>query len=306
MIRGLGLIALAGVQLLFASPSVAARAPASSASHSVRLASAHHRAKVVPDDPNLRSSSALVVDETDGSILYSKHADVAAPIASITKLMTALVIADAKLPLDEPIEVTKDDRSLHKGAFSRLAFGTTLTRGDLLHLALMASENRAAHALGRTYPGGLDAFVRAMNAKARALGMTSAHFVDPVGLSSDNMASPEDLVKLVSAASHDPAIREFSTDPGYSVVIGRRRIEFRNTNSLVRNSQWDIVVQKTGYISEAGKCLVMQAVIDDRTVVMVLLNSYGRYTRVADARRIRKWMEAKVSERTAHTVASKV
>jgi D-alanyl-D-alanine endopeptidase (penicillin-binding protein 7) len=306
MIRGLGLIALAGVQLLFAIPSVAATAPASSASHSVRLASAHHRAKAAADDPNLRSSSALVVDETDGSILYSKHADVAAPIASITKLMTALVIADAKLPLDEPIEVTKDDRSLHKGASSRLAFGATLTRGDLLHLALMASENRAAHALGRTYPGGLDACVRAMNEKAKALGMTSAHFVDPVGLSSDNMASAEDLVKLVSAASHDPAIREFSTDPSYSVVVGRHRIEFRNTNSLVRNSQWDIVVQKTGYISEAGKCLVMQAVIDDRNVVMVLLNSYGRYTRVADARRIRKWMEAKVSERTAHTVASKV
>jgi serine-type D-Ala-D-Ala endopeptidase (penicillin-binding protein 7) len=306
MIRGLGLMTLAGVQLLFAMLTLAATSQATAASHSVRLASAHHHSRAVADDPNLRSSSALVVDESDGSILYSKHADVAAPIASITKLMTALVIADAKLPLDESIEVTKEDRSLRKGASSRLAFGTTLTRGDLLHLALMASENRAAHALGRTYPGGLDAFVRAMNAKAKALGMTSAHFVDPVGLSSDNMASPEDLVKLVSAASHDPAIREFSTDPSFSVVIGRRRIEFRNTNSLVRNSQWDIVVQKTGYISEAGKCLVMQAVIDDRNVVMVLLNSYGRYTRVADARRIRKWMEAKVTEHTAHTVASKV
>jgi D-alanyl-D-alanine endopeptidase (penicillin-binding protein 7) len=174
MIRGLGLITLAGVQLLFTLPTVAATSQAGPASHSVRLASAHHHSRPVSDEPSLRSSSALVVDETDGSVLYSKHADVAAPIASITKLMTALVIADAKLPLDEPIEVTKEDRSLHKGASSRLAFGTTLTRGDLLHLALMASENRAAHALGRTYPGGLDAFVHAMNAKARALGMTSS------------------------------------------------------------------------------------------------------------------------------------
>ena len=323
MIRGIGLIALAGVQLLLtASYALAATtagtpraAPtalhlaSADAAVPVRRAKHHHHARVrmSADEPGLRSASALVIDETHSSVLYSRHADVAAPIASITKLMMALVVADAKLPLDEPIQVTNDDRSLHKGAYSRLTIGTVLTRGELIHLALMSSENRAAHALGRTtYPGGVTQFVRAMNAKARALGMTSAHFVDPVGLSSDNMASPEDLVKLVSAASHDPAIREFSTDPGYSVVIGRRRIEFRNTNSLVRNSQWDIVVQKTGYISEAGKCLVMQAVIDDRTVVMVLLNSYGRYTRVADARRIRKWMEAKVTEHTAHTVASKV
>jgi serine-type D-Ala-D-Ala endopeptidase (penicillin-binding protein 7) len=170
-----------------------------------------------------------------------------------------------------------------------------LSRGDLIHLALMASENRAAHALGRTYPGGIEAFVKAMNAKARALGMSSAHFVDPAGLSSENVASPEDLAKLVMAASKDPTIREFSTDRRYSVPVGRRRIEFRNTNSLVGNPTWDIVVQKTGYISEAGKCLVMSAVIDDRTVVMVLLNSYGRYTRVADAVRIRRWMEAKLS-----------
>ena len=254
-----------------------------------------HRVRLSADEPGLRSASALVIDETHASILYSRNADVAAPIASITKLLTALVVADSRLPLDERIQITQEDRSLHKGAFSRLAIGTTLSRGDLIHLALMASENRAAHALGRSYPGGIDAFVTTMNAKARALGMTNAHFVDPAGLSSENVASPEDLAKLVMAASKDPTIREFSTDRRYAVAVGRRRIEFRNTNSLVGNPTWDIVVQKTGYISEAGKCLVMSAVIDDRTVVMVLLNSYGRYTRVADAVRIRRWMEAKLS-----------
>lgn len=264
-----------------------------------------HHVRTTADDPGLRSASVLVVDESSASdsVLYSKNAATAAPIASITKLMTALVIADAKLPLDQPIQVTNEDRSLHKGAASRLAIGTTLPRGDLIHLALMASENRAAHALGRTYPGGLGAFVQAMNAKAKALGMTSAHFVDPVGLSSDNVASPEDLVKLVNASSHDPTIREFSTDSNYSVPVGRRIVEFHNTNSLVRNPDWDIVVQKTGYISEAGKCLVMKTVIDGRNVVMVLLNSYGRYTRVADARRIRQWMEAKLS--SSHTASNK-
>jgi D-alanyl-D-alanine endopeptidase (penicillin-binding protein 7) len=257
----------------------------------------------VADSPGLRSASALVIDETHSSVLYSRNAGVAAPIASITKLLTALVIADAKLPLDEPIQVTQEDRHLHKGSFSRLAIGTTLSRGDLIHLALMASENRAAHALGRTYPGGLGAFVVAMNAKAKAIGMTSAHFVDPTGLSEENVASPEDLAKLVMAASRDPTIREYSTDRRYAVAVGRRKVEFHNTNSLVGNPTWDIVVQKTGYISEAGKCLVMQAIIDDRTVVMVLLNSYGRYTRTADAVRIRRWMEAKLSEHTAHNKA---
>ncbi len=268
-------------------------------STAVADAAHHHRVRMSADEPGLRSASALVIDETHSSVLYSRNADVAAPIASITKLLTALVVADAKLPLDERIQVTQEDRSLHKGAFSRLPVGATLGRGDLIHLALMASENRAAHALGRSYPGGIDTFVAAMNAKARALGMTHSHFVDPAGLSSDNVASPEDLAKLVMAASNDPTIRAYSTDRRYSVAVGRRRVEFRNTNSLVGNPTWDIVVQKTGYISEAGKCLVMQAVIDDRTIVMVLLNSYGRYTRVADAVRIRRWMEAKLSASVA-------
>ena len=247
------------------------------------------------DEPALRSSSALVLDETHSTILYSRHADVAAPIASITKLMTALVVADAGLPLNEPIQLTPEDRIVGKGAFSRLQLGTTLTRGDLIHLALMSSENRAAHALGRNYPGGLPAFVRAMNARARTLGMTSTHFVDPAGLSSDNVASAADLAKLVIAASRNPTIREYSTDRDFAVPVGRRKLEFRNTNSLVSNPSWNIIVQKTGYISEAGRCLVMQAVIQGRTVVIVLLNSVGKYTRVADARRIRKWMEARLS-----------
>lgn len=259
---------------------------------------AHHRTHRTvhqrTDEPDLRSSSALVLDTTHKSVLYSRRADLAAPIASITKLMTVLVVADAGQPLDEPIQLTTEDRIIGKGAASRLVLGTTLTRGDLIHLALMSSENRAAHALGRNYPGGLPAFVQAMNAKARKLGMTTAHFVDPAGLSCDNVASAEDLSKLVVAASDNPVIREYSTDPGYSVKVGRRMLEFRNTNALVNNPNWNIVVQKTGYITEAGRCLVMQAVIQGRNVVIVLLNSVGKNTRVADAVRIRRWMEAKL------------
>jgi len=259
---------------------------------------AHHRThqsvRVRTDEPDLRSSSALVLDTTHQSVLYSRKAEMAAPIASITKLLTVLVVADAGQPLDEPIQLTTEDRIVGKGASSRLVLGTTLTRGDLIHLALMSSENRAAHALGRNYPGGLPAFVQAMNAKARRLGMTSAHFVDPAGLSSDNVASAEDLSKLVVAASENPVIREYSTDPGYAVRVGRKMLEFRNTNALVNNPTWNIIVQKTGYITEAGRCLVMQAVIQGRTVVIVLLNSVGKNTRVADAVRIRRWMEAKL------------
>ena len=248
-------------------------------------------------DPKLKSSSVLVIDQKDSSVLYSRHADVAMPIASITKLMTALVVLDAKQPLDEPIQITNADRNLQKGGFSRLAVGTTLTRGDLMHLALMSSENRAAHALGNNYPGGMPAMVAAMNAKAAALGMTHAHFVDPTGLSSENVASPEDLSKLVNAASHNPTIREYSTDPSYAVKVRRRLVEFRNTDNLVKNPTWNIVVQKTGYIAEAGKCLVMAAVIEGRSVIIVLLDSFGKYTRVADAKRIKTWMEAGANQR---------
>jgi D-alanyl-D-alanine endopeptidase (penicillin-binding protein 7) len=248
-------------------------------------------------DPKLKSSSVLIIDQSDSSVLYSRHPDVAMPIASITKLMTALVVLDAKQPLDEPIQITDADRDFPKSAFSRLTVGTTLSRGDLMHLALMSSENRAAHALGNNYPGGLPAMVAAMNAKAAQLGMTSSHFVDPTGLSSENVASPEDLTKLVIAASHNPTIREYSTDSHYAVKVRRHMVEFRNTDNLVANPAWNIIVQKTGYITEAGKCLVMAAVIEGRSVVIVLLDSLGKYTRVADAKRIKTWMEASANER---------
>jgi serine-type D-Ala-D-Ala endopeptidase (penicillin-binding protein 7) len=244
------------------------------------------------NDPALRSSAALVLDTTHSAVLYSRRSDVALPIASITKLMTALVVTDAAQSLDEELTVTDEDRALGKGSFSRLTPGTHLTRGALMHLALMASENRAAHALGRNYPGGVQACVAAMNAKARELGMTSAHFVEPTGLSEENVASPEDLSKLVMAAAKVPAIRDYSTDGDFDVRVGRRMVRFHNTDSLVSRPDWNIVVQKTGYISEAGRCLVMQTVIQDRTLVIVLLNSYGKRTRVADARRVRRWVEA--------------
>jgi len=244
------------------------------------------------NDPALRSSAALVLDLSNSAVLYSRRSDIALPIASITKLMTALVVMEADQPLDEMLAVTEDDRSFGKGSFSRLAPGTELSRGDLMHLALMASENRAAHALGRNYPGGIAACVLAMNAKARELGMTSAHFIEPTGLSDENVASPEDLSKLVMAAAKVAEIRDYSTDSDFTVRVGRHQVRYRNTDSLVSKPDWNIVVQKTGYIHEAGRCLVMQTVIDDRPMVIVLLNSYGKRTRVADARRVRRWVEA--------------
>ena len=247
--------------------------------------------------PKLKSSSVLIVDQSDSSVLYSRHSDVAAPIASITKLMTALVVLDAKQSLDEPLAITQEEAMLPKCRGSRLSVGTVLTRGDFMHLALMSSENRAAHALGANYPGGVPAIVKAMNAKAAALGMTTAHFVDPTGLSGDNVASPEDLSKLVLAAAQNPHIREYSTDPSYAVRVRKHLVEFHNTDNLVKNPTWNIIVQKTGYISEAGKCLVMEAVIEGRNVIIVLLDSAGRLTRVADAKRVKTWMESTATER---------
>jgi len=247
--------------------------------------------------PKLKSSSVLVIDQSDSTVLYSRRADVPAPIASITKLMTALVVLDAKQSLTQPLEITEAETDLPRGGASRLAVGTVLSRGDLMHLALMSSENRAAHALGVNYPGGLPAMVVAMNRKAAALGMTTAHFVDPTGLSSENVASPEDLSKLVIAASRNPNIREYSTDHSYTVRVRRHLVEFHNTDNLVANPAWNIVVQKTGYITEAGRCLVMEAVIEGRNVVIVLLDSVGKLTRVADAMRVRSWMESTATER---------
>lgn len=242
--------------------------------------------------PEVKSSAVVVFDQYDGAELYARNADRAMPIASITKLMTALVVREADLPLDDVITITGDDRDTERGTTSRLLIGTQLTRGDLLHLALMSSENRAAHALGRTYPGGMPAFVKAMNAKAKELGMDSAYFVEPTGLSAKNVASAADLVKLVLAASEDPLIAELSTSPIHTVMVGRQLLEFRNSNALVDKEDWHIALQKTGYTSDAGRCLVMTTYVEDRPIVMVLLNSIGKYTRLADARRVRTWMES--------------
>jgi serine-type D-Ala-D-Ala endopeptidase (penicillin-binding protein 7) len=269
--------------------SFAGVAGAQDAGQTLRVSYGHHGAA---SSPALRSSAALVLDTTGSSVLFARHADVAMPIASITKLMTALVVIDAGQSLDEFLEVSVEDVARGRGTASRLTPGATLTRGDLMHLALMSSENRAAHALARGYPGGVEACVTAMNARARALGMTNAHFVEPTGLSDENVASAEDLSKLVMAAAKVPAIREYSTDSSYEVQVGRRMLTFRSTDSLTSKPDWDIVVQKTGYISEAGRCLVMQTIIEARTVVIVLLNSYGKRSRIADARRIRRWMES--------------
>lgn len=295
------LLAAASSLLLVASGAQAAELPAHHRHHH----HLHHVALRYSDGPDLRSHAALVLDETHSSVLYAKHANVPMPIASITKLMTVIIVSDAHLPLDQPIEITKADCAIGRGAYSRLRVGTVLTRRDLIHLALMSSENRAAHALARTYPGGVTAFVAAMNKKAKELGMTSTHFVEPTGLSSDNVASPDDLSKLVVAASHYPVIRDYSTDSHYAVRVGRRMVEFRTTDALVRSRSWDIIVQKTGYITEAGRCLVMNAIIDARSVVIVLLDSYGKYTRIADARRVKKWMEAQLARTAARSLESK-
>jgi D-alanyl-D-alanine endopeptidase (penicillin-binding protein 7) len=242
--------------------------------------------------PEVRSAAALVVDARTGEVLFERKGTLITPIASITKLMTALVVIDARQPLDEIIVITGDDKWTGKGAFSRLPVGAKYTRGDLLRLALMASENRAARTLARNYPGGTAAFVRAMNAKAKALGMTKSRFDDASGLSNNNVSNARDLAKLVSAASSQAVIREYSTLVTHEVRAGRSMLTYRNTNLLIGKPDWEILVQKTGYTSDAGECLVMQAMIDERLVNMVLLNSFGKLTRTADARRIRKWMVA--------------
>ncbi len=242
--------------------------------------------------PDVRSHAYYVLDESASSVLAARNERVAVPIASITKLMTALVVLEAGQPLDQVVTITADDVRGTAGNGSRLVAGYSLSRQNLLHLALMSSENRAAYALCRSYPRGLRACVQAMNKKAVALGMTTAHFVEPTGLSSSNVASPVDLAKLVLAAAGNSTIRDYSTSAHHEVTVNRRQLQFRNTNLLVANPAWQVDVQKTGYIPEAGRCLVMQTVIDGRPVVMVLLNSYGKYTRIADAKRVRTWVES--------------
>jgi D-alanyl-D-alanine endopeptidase (penicillin-binding protein 7) len=243
----------------------------------------------------LRSSTAYVQDLETSTVLFAKNENVVRPIASISKLMTAVVVVDANLPMDEMLEITDDDIDGLKHTTSRLRVGTKLSRGDMLHLALMSSENRAANALGRHYPGGLPAFVAAMNAKAQSLGMTSTHFIEPTGLSSDNVSSPHDLARLLRAASQRPLIHRYSTDTEYDVEINNRTQTFRNTNLLVRKPDWDIKVSKTGYINEAGECLVMLARINGRDLAIVLLDSQGKLSRIGDAVRIRRIVQSEVA-----------
>jgi D-alanyl-D-alanine endopeptidase (penicillin-binding protein 7) len=245
---------------------------------------------------SLRSASALVQDADTGEIVIGKNTDAVVPIASITKLMTAMVILDRGLDMEEPITLNREDAVAMKGTRSRLRTGLTLSRGDLLLLALMASENRAAAALGRSYPGGMEAFVDAMNAKAAVLDMSESRFVEPTGLSPANVSTASDLAKLVRAAHEYPTIREFSTRDRATVKVGMGRkirpLSYGNTNGLVRSSYWEIGLSKTGYISEAGRCLVMQVKLADKDLIVVLLDSWGKHSRIGDANRIRKWLES--------------
>ncbi len=252
--------------------------------------------------PRLGSAIALIYDEQTQRPLYAKNIDNVAPIASITKLMTAMVVLDARLPLDEPITISAQDRDHYKGTRSRMRNGMTLTRGELLKLALMASENTAAAALARTYPGGTQVMLTMMNAKARELGMTSTQFDDPTGLHSSNVSTAQDLVKMVKAAQGYEEIQRCTTSHSHTVqVSSRHALHFNNTNPLVRNASWDIGLSKTGYISEAGRCLVMQAKISNRPVVIVLLDSWGKRTRVGDAVRIKRWMEGSETRSVRHS-----
>ncbi|WP_375213576.1 D-alanyl-D-alanine endopeptidase [Aquabacterium sp.] len=268
------------------SATVAAASGATGASFG-QIYGLHH----TPDPLDLKSSVALVMDQDTNEVVLAKNSEAVLPIASLTKLMTAAIIVESRLPMDEAITVTSDDVDTEKNSSSRLNVGATLSRGELLHLALMSSENRAAHALGRTFPGGMQAFVAAMNAKARGLGMSDTRYVDPTGLNSNNQSSARDLAVLVKAAYQQPLIRELSTSPEHAVRLGNRQVQFRNTNSLVRSPAWDIGLQKTGYIVEAGRCLVMQASMVGRKYIMIFLDSAGKYSRQADAERVRRWLE---------------
>lgn len=269
------------------SPRVSTAAP-------MRMSVAHATGLHAVDDPlDLNSAVALVADQGSGEVLFAKNADAVLPIASITKVMTSMVVLDAGLPLDETLEIGTEDIDTEKGSRSRLRPGTRLTRGEMLHLALMASENRAAHALGRHYPGGLEAFVVAMNVKARQLGMMSSRFTDPTGLSGRNVSTARDLARMLQTAYDYPLVREYSTSPELQVPGGADRpLIFRNTNRLIDQASWSIGLQKTGYISEAGRCLVMQVGLATRSVLMVLLDATGRQARYGDAQRLRNWLEA--------------
>jgi D-alanyl-D-alanine endopeptidase (penicillin-binding protein 7) len=244
------------------------------------------------DPLDLKSNVALVLDQANSEVLFEKNSNVALPIASITKMMTGLVVVEAKQDMDEVLTVTDEDVDREKFSSSRLKVGAQLTRANMLHVALMSSENRAASALGRNYPGGRAAFVEAMNAKARELGMTDTHYVDTNGLSKMNVASARDLAKLAMAAYQQPLLRQYSTDAKAIIETNGRPMQFGTTNHLVASPDWTIGLQKTGFINEAGRCLMMQAVIEGRSVIMVFLDSKGKQSRTADAGRMRKWLEA--------------
>ena len=279
-----------------------AKAVVPAANHGKSAAGA--AAGVVAAAGGLRSNVVFVQDLNSKAVLYSRNEQVVRPIASITKLMTAVIVVDAKLPMNEVIQITQADVDVVKHSRSRLAVGAKHTRGDLMHLALMSSENRAAHALGRTYPGGMTAFVSAMNAKARELGMAQSTFVDPTGLSSANVSTPRDLVKLLQASASRPSIRFYTTDQQHEVRSAGHPTLFRNTNMLVSNPSWDIKVSKTGFINEAGQCLVMVARINNRDTAIVLLNAEGKGTRIGDAIKIRQMIQAKQVASASVEVAS--
>jgi D-alanyl-D-alanine endopeptidase (penicillin-binding protein 7) len=279
-----------------------AKAVVPAANHGKSAAGA--AAGVVAAAGGLRSNVVFVQDLNSKAVLYSRNEQVVRPIASITKLMTAVIVVDAKLPMNEVIQITQADVDVVKHSRSRLAVGAKHTRGDLMHLALMSSENRAAHALGRSYPGGMTAFVSAMNAKARELGMVQSTFVDPTGLSSANVSTPRDLVKLLQASASRPSIRFYTTDQQHEVRSAGHPTLFRNTNMLVSNPSWDIKVSKTGFINEAGQCLVMVARINNRDTAIVLLNAEGKGTRIGDAIKIRQMIQAKQVASASVEVAS--
>jgi D-alanyl-D-alanine endopeptidase (penicillin-binding protein 7) len=249
----------------------------------------HHTA--LHGDPKLRSASALILD-SHGNVIYAKDSDTVRSIASITKLMTAMVVLDAGLDLKEKLTITKADRDMVQLTGSRLEYGATLTRGEMLQLALMSSENRAAHALGRTFPGGMDAFVARMNKKAQSLGMANSRFADPAGLKVDNLATASDLARMVAAAETYPFIKRATTTTHLSVRPYAKRgpLNFANTNRLLKNHSWDIGLSKTGYINEAGRCLVMRARIDGEPISIVLLNSFGKLTPFGDSNRVKNWL----------------
>ncbi|NLP64375.1 D-alanyl-D-alanine endopeptidase [Paraburkholderia sacchari] len=257
-----------------------------------------------PDSLMLRSGVAYVVDQNSLEPLFDKNSRAVVPIASITKLMTAMVVLDSKASLTESIDVTDEDRDYEKNTGSRLSVGSVLSREDMLHIALMASENRAAAALSRYYPGGRPAFIAAMNAKAKQLGMTDTHFENSTGLSSHNVSTARDLVKMVNAAYQYPLIRQFSTDRSYDVYTGKRNLAYNSTNALIRNPSWDIGLQKTGFINEAGECLVMQTTVHGRPVIMVLLDSSGKYSRFADATRVRTWIDNGGADQQPHITSA--